>query len=69
MKISARNVFSGTVTALKAGTVNSEVTVKVAEGVEVTAIVTKSSVKHLGLKKGAKAHVIIKASSVLLATE
>lgn len=42
MKISARNVFPGTVTALKAGTVNSEVTVRVAEGIEITAIVTKA---------------------------
>lgn len=69
MKISARNVFAGTVTTVKTGSVNSEVTVKVADGIEITAIVTKASVKHLGLKKGSSAHVVIKASSVLLATD
>lgn len=69
MKISARNVFAGTVTAITPGTVNSEVTVTIAEGVEVVAVVTKGSVKSLGLKKGKPATVVIKASSVLLATE
>lgn len=69
MKISARNVFSGTVKAIKAGTVNSEVTIEIASGVEITAIITKASVRHLGLKKGAKATAVVKASSVLVATE
>jgi molybdopterin-binding protein len=69
MKISARNVFAGTVVAIKAGTVNSEVTIEVAPGVQITAVVTKSSVKHLGLRKGKPATAIIKASSVLVATE
>ncbi len=69
MKISARNVFPGTVTAIKAGTVNSEVAIEIAKGIVITAVVTKASAKHLGLKKGAKAFAVIKASSVLLATD
>jgi molybdopterin-binding protein len=69
MKISARNVFPGTVTAIKAGSVNSEVSIEIAKGIVITAVITKSSAKHLGLKKGAKAYAVIKASNVLLATD
>ena len=69
MKISARNVFPGTVTAIKAGTVNSEVKLSIADGIAITSVITKDSVKHLVLKKGVAALAIIKSSGVLLATQ
>jgi molybdate transport system regulatory protein len=69
MKISARNVFPGLVTAIKPGTVNTEVTLQVAEDVAITAIITKESAKYLGLKKKVAALAIVKSSSVMLATE
>ena len=51
------------------GAVNSEVTVKIAEGIEVVAIVSKESVVNLGLQPGAVAYAIIKASNVILGVD
>ena len=69
MKISARNVLKGTVTAIREGSVNSEVIVEVAPGVEMASIITKASCEHLGLAVGKKAYVIIKASNVMLGAD
>jgi molybdopterin-binding protein len=66
MKLTARNVLKGTVVKVTAGAINSEVTVKVAEGIEVVAIVSKESVEKLGLKPGSSAYAIIKASNIIL---
>lgn len=69
MKISARNVLHGTVTKLTHGAVNSEVILQLAEGVEVTSIITKHSAESLGLAAGKKAYVIIKASDVMVGAD
>jgi molybdate transport system regulatory protein len=66
MKISARNVFKGSVTHLQIGAVNDEVSVAIGGGNKVTAIVTHSSAQSLGLAVGKEVMVIIKASSVLV---
>ncbi|MBN1803201.1 MAG: TOBE domain-containing protein [Candidatus Lokiarchaeota archaeon] len=67
--ISARNILKGKVIKVSHGAVNSEIIVKVAEGVEIASIITKSSAERLGLKEGKEAHVIIKASNVMIATD
>ncbi len=67
--ISARNILKGTILKVTHGAVNSEVIVKVAEGVEIASIITKSSAERLGLKEGKEVHVIIKASNVMIATD
>ncbi len=69
MKISARNLFKGKVRRIVSGAVNCEVTIELPNGIEVTSIITKNSVKRLGLKKGKAAYAIIKASSVLVAVD
>lgn len=69
MKISARNVFKGKVTKISEGVVNCEVTIKLPGGDEITSIITKGSLKKLGLKKGKIAYAIIKSSSVLVAID
>lgn len=65
--ISARNILTGTITALLSGTVNDEVTLELSGGSTVTAIVTSASVTHLGLQEGDQVSAVIKASDVLLA--
>jgi molybdopterin-binding protein len=69
LKFSARNVFKGKVKGVIHGAVNSEVTIVLPGGTEVTSIITKVSAKSLGLKKGKEAYAVIKASNVLIATE
>jgi molybdopterin-binding protein len=66
MKISARNVFKGTVKQLTHGAVNSEVVIQVADGVEVVSIITKHSAETLGLTVGKEVYAVIKASDVMV---
>jgi molybdate transport system regulatory protein len=67
MRTSARNALRGDVTRITDGAVNAEVTLRVGEGVEITAIVTRPSVADLGLAVGKPAVALIKSSFVLLA--
>jgi molybdopterin-binding protein len=69
MKISARNVLKGKVKRLIPGAVNSEVTIELAGGQEVVSIITKSSARKLGLKKGKPVYAVIKASNVMIAID
>jgi molybdate transport system regulatory protein len=66
MKISARNVFTGKVTAVKPGPINSEVDLAIAGGDTIAAMVTNESVKTLGLAVGSDVTALVKASSVLV---
>jgi len=69
MKTSARNQFSGTVKDMMKGVVATEVTVTVAPGVDVVATISTRSAESLGLAVGKPAHVIIKASSVIVGVD
>ncbi|WP_138497985.1 molybdopterin-binding protein [Nostoc sp. PA-18-2419] len=69
MQVSARNALKGTVKSVVVGSVNTEVTVEVAPGVEVTAIITKSSAENLKLAEGKQVHAIIKSSDVIIAVD
>ena len=69
MKISARNVFDGTVEAVKLGAVNSEVDIALPGGLKIVATVTNDSVAELGLAAGKAVKAIVKASSVLVLTD
>jgi len=69
MKVSARNQLKGTVKKITHGSINSEVTLEIAPGVEITAQVTSTSVASLGLKEGSTAYALIKADSVMVGVE
>ena len=66
MKTSARNQFAGPVVAIKEGIVDTEVTIGLAPGIELTAIVTRESAENLGLVQGRDVLAFVKASSILL---
>ncbi len=66
-KISARNVFNGTIVRVHKGSVAAEVEVDIGGGTIVTSTITVGSVERLGLEKGKPAAVVIKASDVMLA--
>lgn len=65
-KLSVRNRLCGTVSRLTRGQVNSDVVLTLPGGNTVSAIVTNDSIEHMGLKKGAQACAVFKASSVIL---
>lgn len=69
MKISARNVLPGTVTAIVRGPVTAEVTLEIAPGLRIVSTITTASADALGLQEGAQAFGVIKASSVMIATD
>jgi molybdopterin-binding protein len=69
MKISARNILPGTVKSVTPGAVDTEVVVELAQGIEVVSIITKHSAQALGLKPGAKAYAIVKASNVMIGVD
>ena len=69
MKVSARNTFSGSVTAITKGAVNAEVSITLNGGIPLTAVVTNGAIDNLGLKIGTEAYAIIKASSVIIGTD
>jgi molybdopterin-binding protein len=69
MEISARNSLKGKVKRILPGAVNSEVTVELANGLEVVAIITKESAERLSLTVGKEVYAIIKASDVMIATD
>ena len=69
MKISARNSLPGTVTDLKLGDLEAEVTIEVAPGLTLTATITRASAERLGLAVGQGARAVVKASDVMVAVE
>jgi molybdate transport system regulatory protein len=69
MKVSARNTFAGSVTAITKGAVNAEVSISLKGGIPLTAVVTNGAIDNLGLKIGAEVYAIIKASSVIIGTD
>ena len=66
MKISARNQFTGTVTAITPGAVNGTVKVDIGNGTIVTASITEEAIADLALATGDTVTVIVKASDVLI---
>ena len=69
MRLSARNVLSGTVVEIITGAVTSHVRIDVGGGSIITASITNDAVKELGLTTGAKASAVIKASDVMVGVE
>ena len=68
MKVSARNVFQGTVSQVREGAVNAEVTLALTGGSELVAVVTLDSVKSLDLAPGKPAVALVKAPWVMVMT-
>lgn len=67
IRLSARNCLQGKVLSVNDGAVNAEVVLELAGGSKVYSIVTREAVADLGLKPGASATAVIKASHIILA--
>lgn len=65
-KVSARNIFCGTISKVIEGPVNTEVNLEIVGGNIISAVITHESSKNLGLREGGHACALFKASSVIL---
>jgi molybdopterin-binding protein len=68
MKLSARNQMKGTVSAIKEGAVEAQVTLDVG-GQKVTSVITMDALAELGLAVGSPAIAIVKADNVMLGVD
>ena len=69
MKLSARNKLKGKILDVKKGATTAHVRLEIARGQIVTASITNEAVDELGLKPGATAIAVIKASDVMVAVD
>jgi len=69
MKLSARNIFTGMIRKIVRGPVSTEVTIRIAPGVDIVSVITSHSAKRLKLKSGQRAHAVIKADSVMVGVD
>ena len=69
MRISARNQIAGQIVEVKKGATTAHVRLEIAPGRIITASITNEAVDELGLKAGAKATAVIKASDVMIAVD
>ncbi|MGC8491619.1 MAG: TOBE domain-containing protein [Syntrophobacteraceae bacterium] len=67
MKLSARNVIKGKVIDVKEGQVMAKVKVDIGSGNVISSLISVEAVKELDVKVGEEIHVLIKATSVMLA--
>jgi molybdate transport system regulatory protein len=69
MKTTARNQFSGHVSAIDAGPVTTQVTLTIAGGQDIVASMTTAAAKRLNLAVGQEGIALIKSSAVVLVTD
>jgi molybdopterin-binding protein len=67
MKIGARNRILGEVAEIKKGSLMCLVKVDISEASRMSSVMTLESLEELGIKKGDKVEVVVKAVNVLLA--
>jgi molybdopterin-binding protein len=68
MRISARNVLTGTIVGVVKGATTAHVRIDTG-GTIVTASITNEAVEELGLREGMPASAVIKASDVMIAVD
>jgi len=69
MKISARNVFKGTIEDVEEGAIMANVKITIESPEIITAIITKESIKDLDIKEGDTVKAIIKSTEVMIAKD
>ncbi len=69
MKLSTRNQWCGTIVEITPGAVNTVVELSLKGGDLLTAVITQESAEKLGLAIGGEVLALVKASSVIVATE
>ncbi|MCW5947413.1 MAG: TOBE domain-containing protein [Fimbriimonadales bacterium] len=67
MELSARNRLTGIVKEISTGSVICEVILELATGDQVASIISRSSLRRLGLRVGDRATAVIKSTDVMIA--
>ena len=62
-------MLKGIVKDIKEGAVNDEIIVELPNGMEITSVITKSSVNNLELEIGKEVYAVVKASNVMIAVD
>jgi len=69
MRLSARNQIKGKILDVRKGATTAHVRVEIAPNQVITSSIANEAVDELGLKVGASATVVIKASDVMIAVD
>ncbi|BAY66389.1 TOBE domain-containing protein [Calothrix brevissima NIES-22] len=69
LKLSSHNILQGIVTQVRRTEISSQLTIKVIQEVELTAIIATTSVDELDLSEGTEAYVVINSNNVVIAKE
>ena len=69
MKLSARNQFKGKILDIQEGAVNGIVKIDIGGGKVISATISMTSIKELGLQVGGEAYAVIKATSVMVGVD
>ena len=69
MKVGARNQLVGEVVEIKRGALMGEIKLTIPANSPMASVMTLESIDELGLKKGDKVRVVVKAVNVLLIKE
>ncbi len=69
MKYGARNQLIGKVTGVKKGSLMCQVSLSIPANSSMASVMTIDSLEDLGIKKGDKVRVVVKAINVLLVKE
>ena len=64
--LSARNQIRGKVMSVTVDSLLCEVVLRLTDGQEIVSVITKSSVRRLGIKKGDTAFAVMKSTEVML---
>lgn len=68
MEVSARNQLNATVLEVKVDGIMGEVVMRLPDGQELVAAITRTSVERLGLEEGSEVTAVIKATEIMIAT-
>ena len=69
MRLSARNQIKGTVIGVITGATTAHVRVDIGGGQVMTSSITNDAVDELGIKRGSKVTVVVKASDVMIGVD
>ncbi len=69
LRVSARNMISAKIKQVTLGSINAEILLEIAPGIEIISIITRASSESLDLAPGKQAYVVVKSSDVMVAVE